>query len=236
MTTSLPASALRVLKQDSVAWAIGLGIGVSTTFITTQYLLSADPIPHKSSRLFYVMMDNSKARIQEGKRGRGAVKRTKQKGLQERFNVAVHGPSLVKEVGDDKASRGESDWRDVRAVLIYQEKDVAQCSKDRRQILKRRVLAHVGTQDQWLQLLHLAFYEEGVYVAEEVVVVADGGAGIWEAISELLPSTSQRRVVQILDWCHAVSHLRAVTKKWKRGTRYQHHVATLMSLGLGVLG
>ena len=38
--------------------AIGLGIGVSTTFITTEYLLSADPIPQKSSRLYYVMMDN----------------------------------------------------------------------------------------------------------------------------------------------------------------------------------
>jgi hypothetical protein len=171
------------------------------------------------AKRIYVMMDNSKARIQEGKRGRGAVKRTKQKGVQERFNVAVKGPSLVKEVGDDKASRGESDWRDVRALLIYQEKDVAQCSKDRRQILKRRVLAHVGTQEQWLKLMHLAFHEEGVYVAEEVVVVADGGAGIWEAVEELLPSTSQRRVVQILDWCHAVSHLWAVAKKWKKGTK-----------------
>ncbi|MFH2005300.1 MAG: ISKra4 family transposase [bacterium] len=171
------------------------------------------------AKRIYVMMDNSKARIQEGKRGRGAKKRTKQKGAQERFNIAVKGPSLVKDVDDDKASRGESDWRDVRALLIYQEKDVAQCSKNRRQILKRRVLAHVGTQDQWLQLLHLAFHEEGVYVAEEVVVVADGGAGIWEAISELLPSTSQRKVVQILDWCHAVSHLWAVAKKWKKGTK-----------------
>mgnify|MGYP005858743805 CR=1 FL=1 len=109
------------------------------------------------------MMDNSKARIQEGKRGRGAKKRTKQKGVQERFNVAVKGPSLIKEVGEDKASRGESDWRDVRALLIYQEKDVAQCSKGRRQILGRRVLAHVGTQEQWLKLLHLAFHE---YLAE----------------------------------------------------------------------
>jgi hypothetical protein len=167
----------------------------------------------------YVMMDNSKARIQEGKRGRGAVKRTKQRGVQERFNVAVHGPSLVRAAGEEKASRGDSDWRDVRALLIYQDQDVAKCSKGRRQILKRRVLAHVGTQEQWLKLLHLAFHEEGVYLAEEVVAVADGGAGIWEAIGELLPSTSQRRVVQILDWCHAVSHLWAVAKKWKRGTK-----------------
>ncbi len=38
--------------------AIGLGIGVSTTFITGQYIFSADPIPQKSSRLYYVEMDN----------------------------------------------------------------------------------------------------------------------------------------------------------------------------------
>lgn len=171
------------------------------------------------AKRIYVMMDNCKARIQEGQRGRGAKKRTKQKGAQERFNIAVQGPSLVKQAGEDKASRGESDWRDVRALLIYQEKDVAQCSKGRRQILKRRVLAHVGTQEQWLKLLHLAFHEEGVYIAEEVVVVADGGTGIWEAVGELLPTTSQRRVVQILDWCHAVSHLWAVAKKWKKGNK-----------------
>jgi len=82
----------------------------------------------KRAKRIYVMMDNCKARIQEGQRGRGAKKRTQQKGVQERFNIAVHGPSLVKEAGEDKASRGESDWRDVRALLIYQDKDVAQCS------------------------------------------------------------------------------------------------------------
>jgi DNA-directed RNA polymerase subunit RPC12/RpoP len=169
------------------------------------------------ARRLYVMLDNSKVRIQEGKRGRGATKRTKQQGVRERFNVAVHGPVLVQQRAQEHAARGEGDFRDVRALLIYQEDDVAAVSKGRRALLRRRVLAHVGTQEQWLQLLHLAFHEEGVYLAREVVVVADGGAGIWEAIDELLPSTSCRKVVEILDWCHAVSHLWAVAKQWKRG-------------------
>ncbi|MFH1184897.1 MAG: hypothetical protein V1755_07645, partial [Chloroflexota bacterium] len=56
------------------------------------------------------------------------------------------------------------------------------------------------------------------YVAHEVVVVADGGAGIWELVEELLPTTSTRRVTEVLDWCHAVSHLWKVAKKWKPGT------------------
>ena len=37
---------------------IGLGIAVSTAFITTYYLMAGDPIPHKSDRLFYVEMDS----------------------------------------------------------------------------------------------------------------------------------------------------------------------------------
>jgi len=65
----------------------------------------------------------------------------------------------------------------------------------------------VGTQDQCHQILHLAFREQGIYLAQEVVVVANGGAGIWEMIDELLPSIRTRRVTQILDWCHTVSYL-----------------------------
>jgi putative ABC transport system permease protein len=38
--------------------AIGLGIGVSTAFITTYYLLAGDPIPEKSHQLFYVELDS----------------------------------------------------------------------------------------------------------------------------------------------------------------------------------
>ena len=38
--------------------AIGLGIGVSTTFVTGYYIFSMDPIPHKSDVLYYVKMDS----------------------------------------------------------------------------------------------------------------------------------------------------------------------------------
>lgn len=38
--------------------AIGLGIGASMTTITVNYLMSANPIPHKSEQLFFVQMDS----------------------------------------------------------------------------------------------------------------------------------------------------------------------------------
>ncbi|WP_088329801.1 ABC transporter permease [Lacimicrobium sp. SS2-24] len=38
--------------------AIGLGVGACMTVITVNYLMSADPIPHKSEQLFYVQLDS----------------------------------------------------------------------------------------------------------------------------------------------------------------------------------
>ncbi|MEX1221339.1 MAG: ABC transporter permease [Idiomarina sp.] len=38
--------------------AIGLGIGAAMTTITVNYLMSANPIPHKSDQLFYVQVDS----------------------------------------------------------------------------------------------------------------------------------------------------------------------------------
>ena len=176
----------------------------------------------------YVMLDSCKARIQEGKRGRGAKKRKKRKGVQELFNIDVtgkrrpveekleaKGEKAKKNKKKDKEKDKEEDWRDVRAVLTYRENDLAECSKGRRSLLRKKIGAHVGTKEEFCKLMHLWFHEEGVYSAEEVVVVADGGPGIWEMIDELLPNTAARRVIQILDWCHAVTHLwRVAKKKW----------------------
>ena len=55
--------ALKSLRRNPILSAliisgIGLGIGVSTTFVTAHYLLSMNPIPEKSDVLYYVEMDN----------------------------------------------------------------------------------------------------------------------------------------------------------------------------------
>lgn len=56
-------NAFRSLKRNPVlsillVAGIALGIAVSTSFITTYYLMAGDPISHKSDRLFYVQMDS----------------------------------------------------------------------------------------------------------------------------------------------------------------------------------
>ncbi len=54
--------ALKSLRRNPalsalVICGIGLGIAVSTAFITTYYLMAGDPIPHKSDQLFFVEID-----------------------------------------------------------------------------------------------------------------------------------------------------------------------------------
>jgi ABC-type antimicrobial peptide transport system, permease component len=64
--------ALRSFRRNKVltalmVLAIALGIGASMTTLTVFYVLSGDPIPHKSERLFYVQVDaEPKAGFQPG--------------------------------------------------------------------------------------------------------------------------------------------------------------------------
>jgi len=104
------------------------------------------------------------------------------------MEAAIEIPREVPELED------EDSWRDVRALLIFREEDLVQSSRSRREILHRRVVAHVGTKEEWMQLLHMTFYEEGVYTAREVIIVADGGQGIWETFEELLRGPRSARL------------------------------------------
>lgn len=47
-----------ILLTSLMVAAIGLGIGAAMTTITVNYLMGADPIPHKSDQLFYVQVDS----------------------------------------------------------------------------------------------------------------------------------------------------------------------------------
>ncbi|KAB7765860.1 ABC transporter permease [Xanthomonas maliensis] len=64
--------ALRSFRRNKIltalmVLAIALGIGASMTTLTVFYVLSGDPIPHKSDRLFYVQVDaQPKAGYQPG--------------------------------------------------------------------------------------------------------------------------------------------------------------------------
>lgn len=194
---------------------------------------SIEPPPallRKMSRAkrIYVMLDDSKLGIQEGARGRGASsKRPKNKAMRKlgellreertkKVKAAKRGKPGPRAREAEEGDAGvEHGFRNVRALIIFRQEDLAGISKGRTEILKRRIVAHIGTLEEWRKLVHLAFVEAGVYVAEEVVVIADGGAGIWELADEMLPETRDRRVVQVLDFFHATSYVWAAARAYK---------------------
>jgi len=190
--------------------------------------VSAELRKLKRSKRIYVMADDSKLGIQEGKRGRGAPKRVRdesneikmlRKALNREKAQAVKAAKRGKPNADAvvKVPKTEEDsgFRNVRALLIFREEDLAGIKQGRHEILKRRVVAHIGTLQEWYKFVHMGFCEEGVYTAEEVVAIADGGSGVWELFDELLVPTKHRKVVQVLDFYHATSHIWAAGRALK---------------------
>lgn len=182
----------------------------------------------------YVMMDDSKLGIQDGKRGRGAPKRVvdqsneakalrkllaqeKAKAVKaaKRGKPGPDAPTKVPKKANGDKELDDGGYRNVRALLIFSQSDLAGVSKGRCEILRRRVVAHIGTLEEWRKFVHMALAEEGVYTAEHVFVIADGGAGIWEMVDELLPPTRDRRVTQVLDFYHASSYVWAAARAYK---------------------
>lgn len=190
----------------------------------------------------YIMEDNSKVGVHEGPRGRGAPegkrssylerlgKHEKGKRVREDKRGAGHWHD---EGADDRPDddAGTSGYRDVRALIIFRAADLKEGKGGRKYIERKVIRSHIGTAEEWKKLVHLALYEAGVFWAQCVVIIADGGQGIWELMEELLPQTPEREVVKILDWCHAVSHLWKVATAYKGSKTPQQRAAARKWLG-----
>ena len=164
-------------------------------------------------------------------RGRGAEKRIAElspaekalrKALQQEKRKAVQAAKKAKPGPDEPAKlpkavtqTDDGGCRNVRALLIFEAADLASVNKGRCQILKKRIVAHIGTLEEWRKFVYMALVESGALTAHEVFVIADGRTGIREMVEKLLPSTGFRKVIQVLDFYHASSHLWAAGRAYK---------------------
>jgi len=178
----------------------------------------------KAPRRIYVMQDNRFDQSHDGKRGRGAPKRKKTSFIDRarqsaRKKKAQEAKRGIGDWDNEDAEEGEeeSGFRDARAVLIFTDEDIIRYEGGRTYLRRRRVLAHIGTLEEWTALMRMVFLEEGVFWAAEVVFIADGGSGIWQQFADLVPETLGRKVYNILDWYHAASHLYKVALAVKGG-------------------
>jgi hypothetical protein len=106
-----------------------------------------------------------------------------------------------------KGQNGEEDWREAKVVAWYQEGQSYGEEEKRAQQIE--LYGTLERKETFGELFWGSGYHYGADLAEEVVVVADGAAWIWDLVQTYFP-----HAVQILDWTHALEYLHAIRRDW----------------------
>lgn len=106
-----------------------------------------------------------------------------------------------------KGQNGEEDWREAKMVAWYQE-DVPYGEKERR-VREVKLYSTLEDKEGFGKLFWASGYRYGADLAQELIVVADGAAWLWDLVQTYFP-----QAVQILDWTHAVEYLHAIRRAW----------------------
>lgn len=121
-----------------------------------------------------------------------------------RTRVAVR-KTKDKRTGKKKRKKYRTEWREPKLLIIFE--------LDKKGRMKRGSRPWIdGTfqgPDECLELLAMHLHRLGAAKAKLVTFLADGAPWIWDRIDWLVQRVGlkEHRVVQVLDWCHAVHHV-----------------------------
>lgn len=83
----------------------------------------------------------------------------------------------------------------------------------------RKYAVHLGQPQALFQMLLLLIYRLGLHKAKTILVIADGAHWIWKGVEEHFAALGAE-IVEILDYWHAVEHLRALSRAmYGKGTK-----------------
>jgi len=102
---------------------------------------------------------------------------------------------------------GVEDWREAKAVVWYQEG--RPYGKEGRRAAQVEIYGTLEDKEGFGKLLWSSGWHYGADLAEELVVVSDGAAWIWDLVKTYYP-----QAVEILDWTHASHYLHAIRDAW----------------------
>ena len=107
-----------------------------------------------------------------------------------------------------KTPVGAIQWREVKVgILARLGTRVTRAGKRVPQLLRRRLVAVLGTIDDFIPPLQLEATRQGVDTAPLVVWLSDGGRGFWRVYH-----TCCATAIAVLDFFHAASHLARATQ------------------------
>lgn len=103
---------------------------------------------------------------------------------------------------EKRRDSSDQGYREAKAVLSFRAQDVAEVSKDRREILDQLIEAEIISADKFKSVVQDVYNRSNAERAKALVALADGAPWIWNIIEDVAPEA-----VQILDYSHMKSYL-----------------------------
>ena len=109
---------------------------------------------------------------------------------------------------------GKTVWKEVKVGIVARVgKRITKTGKQVNVIVRKRVVAVLGTVDEFKPVLWLISVKEGIVQCPTVVWLSDGGKGFWRIFRECYSSFA----TGILDFYHAVQNVWKGAKVWLDG-------------------
>jgi hypothetical protein len=114
-------------------------------------------------------------------------------------------------------------WREPKVVIIYELDERGRMARESRPVIDGTLQGPGAL----IELVALHLHRLGAAKAREVVFVADGAPWIWARLDWVVAQVGLNplRVVEVLDWCHAVHHVSVALEalKFDKATRLGHY-------------
>lgn len=116
------------------------------------------------------------------------------------------------------SAQGKTVWREVKVGIVARlSHRLTGTGKMVSTLVRRRVVAVLGTIDAFQTRIWLTAVKEGILQADTVVWLSDGGRGFWRVFTE----TFSFYACGILDFYHASQHLWKAARHWMDGRTTQ---------------
>lgn len=111
----------------------------------------------------------------------------------------------VKVGGKTKRRPFKVEWREPKLLIVFETDEKGRMAKGCRPIIDGTLRGP----DALLELLAFHLHRLGAAAANVVTIAADGAPWIWARLDWVVAQVGldPARVVEVLDWCHAVHHL-----------------------------
>ncbi len=131
------------------------------------------------------------------------------------FIVGADGVMVAfRNLADKADKKAKTVWREIKLGIIVRFKKAEKEGKNG-QLLQRRLVAVLGTADEFKRYLKLEMIKQGVNTAEQVVWISDGSKWLWRIMGELLNGIT---VIGILDFYHAAQNVGKGLKAWLKAS------------------